>query len=685
MITWNKDQHADAYRDQHGGNDPPIGEYDQYLNDTAAGYSSWEEARDAEEEGSHPTGSASALKQAWGYPDDPTQPIQTRSGTLPLGTIVRRLHTAGWNEDPNDTDAVIASYNNADPEWKIKMAMAPYLPAGYQTGAYNEFGYEIAPIEQLKLELQAQIAAAELEYNRQRLSMLEIPQMRMLDERERHALALDYANSIASQSGWMIPPSELSFLFGSNVGTPVDLPAGPQAGAPGVGGMTTDQFFQQRPDILDFYAQSGWDTSPANQNNILQDWVSHAPESSDKETARQLIAGGGTIAPVAGQAAIPGQPLAGVYGAGGAPQYPDWQQMLQGAIPTLSRQQFEFDQRMFEEDTRRFGLQFAEQQRAIRQQEAFQQAGLTGWLGGTPGDGGIPQGATPTLAMTQMMANPRNLAQSLLSMGMSQQDVGQFLMNQPLTQDLMGYPGVSFAPQQGISSQAAGMQGQQPGSPDIYWGGTQADIAAQTAAGRPPVAGIGPSMEQPYTPQTGVQAPYMPVQTMPQQPNAQRPIASSPGPEAYFISPAQAQADWAAMSAAGRFPTGATPFVEQPYTPQVGGQAPYMPVQTMPQQPNVSGRTPTQMPTDISGRYYAGGSTQPTSGQGVPMYNPNFPFVGGRQMPVRQSLQWFQEQSPKIPLISSMASLSGRDPNQFWAEFSAFLPKGGRVGQSRFV
>jgi hypothetical protein len=60
---------------------------------------------------------------------------------------------------------------------------------------------------------QMDMLQAQLAYNRERMRLLEIPEMQLSDERERHALALQYVSQLADQSGWMISLDNLDFLY----------------------------------------------------------------------------------------------------------------------------------------------------------------------------------------------------------------------------------------------------------------------------------------------------------------------------------------------------------------------------------------------------------------------------------------------------------------------------------------
>ncbi len=63
--------------------------------------------------------------------------------------------------------------------------------------------------------------------------------------------------------------------------------------------------------------------------------------------------------------------------------------------------------------------------------------------------------------------------------------------------------------------------------------------------------------------------------------------------------------------------------------------------------------------------------------------NPLFPFIAGRHLPARQAVGWLESNSPMVPLLSGLASFSGQEPEAFWGDFQAALPKGGAVPLTR--
>lgn len=68
----------------------------------------------------------------------------------------------------------------------------------------------------------------------------------------------------------------------------------------------------------------------------------------------------------------------------------------------------------------------------------------------------------------------------------------------------------------------------------------------------------------------------------------------------------------------------------------------------------------------------AGGSVMPTAAG----RNPNFQFMSGRQLPVRETMGLIEGQSPKVDIISGLFSYSGQTPQSGWADYQKYLPKG---------
>jgi len=64
--------------------------------------------------------------------------------------------------------------------------------------------------------------------------------------------------------------------------------------------------------------------------------------------------------------------------------------------------------------------------------------------------------------------------------------------------------------------------------------------------------------------------------------------------------------------------------------------------------------------------------------------NPLFPYISGRQLPVRQTLSDIQSGSQRIPLIEGMASLSGQTSGGFWGDFQSALPQGTKSPLTKF-
>lgn len=64
-------------------------------------------------------------------------------------------------------------------------------------------------------ELTYEAAMAELAYLRERMRLLDIPQMQWADERARHQLALQAVSDYASQTGWYFNPTYIERKYGS--------------------------------------------------------------------------------------------------------------------------------------------------------------------------------------------------------------------------------------------------------------------------------------------------------------------------------------------------------------------------------------------------------------------------------------------------------------------------------------
>lgn len=71
----------------------------------------------------------------------------------------------------------------------------------------------------------------------------------------------------------------------------------------------------------------------------------------------------------------------------------------------------------------------------------------------------------------------------------------------------------------------------------------------------------------------------------------------------------------------------------------------------------------------------------------MPNENPNSPFnfVRGTALPVRETLSAISQNNPLIKLYSGLAEFGGQDPEHFWGQFTAALPKGGSNPLTRFV
>ena len=68
------------------------------------------------------------------------------------------------------------------------------------------------------------------------------------------------------------------------------------------------------------------------------------------------------------------------------------------------------------------------------------------------------------------------------------------------------------------------------------------------------------------------------------------------------------------------------------------------------------------------------------------LYSPNnnWRFINPQQLPQRSTLQAIRQQSPLVDLYSGLFSLGGQDPNNAWATFNDYLPRGNVPGLSSF-
>ncbi len=517
-------------------------------------------------------------------------PIRTESYAQNQGqtNVGANPNTTGYNPPATVT-------NQPGPGTTTGLSNIASLLSGMSMPAMPQMN--VAPTAQLsEASAMAQFAANQ-EYLRKRMEMLEIPQMMQLTEAQRHATAVDAAVRYSELTGYAINPN----FFEAQIEWATGFPAGTAASVGTTGGTTAPAAMPSAPQMAEIrnrLQQAGW--GGGTDAEAVQAFMRTAvAEDTDTYRAAQAyVAGGGgggtttggEINPLTPNITYPGQAAAVAVGPGSA-----------NPTPTLARSQFEEAQRQYNEN-----LAFQKQQ-----------------------------------YLTNLQANPRTFTQTLLAGGMSPQQAAGTLNQMPLVQQLQGMamPGQTTTgqpPNVGIAGGAQAFQSPGPGGLDpmavtafaqmhgMTYEQAAAALAANQAKGAPNV-GI-PGMETPSA--------IAPGTLDPQDPQIQRLMA-----QGYTFE--QAVNIYTQNLAAGQA-KGAT---------LTGGT-------------NIMGGVGT----------VAGQATR----------NPAFPFISGYQMPVRETLAAQQANSSLIPLVESLASYSGQDPNAFWGSFQQALPKGTQNPLSRY-
>ncbi len=291
---------------------------------------------------------------------------------------------------------------------------------------------------QLSADTQMKLGMVQDAYVRYRLQMLEIPEMQLTDERDRHQMALNAAMFEAEQTGWIEPnmgqqwskrlESSLSTYTGyggTNVANNDITQIRSQLQAAGWGGGSDEDA------VKTFLQTSGADPS---QQGLVQrvQGAQAAPAGTAAGTANVSAAGG---------------PLTGVPGlswgfTGAAPTTPTGTggeigigNTLMPSSPTTPTQSWTNQQGMV--PTMAGAGQLANPRTL---------AGSLSLLGdpnAAATAGSLPNAATrnPTLAMQKMQGDPRMLAQSLIAGGYSPQNAAAYLTNTPFVQNIANLAG----------------------------------------------------------------------------------------------------------------------------------------------------------------------------------------------------------------------------------------------------
>ncbi len=110
---------------------------------------------------------------------------------------------------------------------------------------------------------------ATLEYQRERMRLLEIPEMQLTDERQRHQIALQYVSEIATQSGWMIDLNHLDYLYNpDNKREAPDLPSNAELLEGAIPTMEMINYMGNPRNFAQSFGAAGY--TPEQTGNILR-------------------------------------------------------------------------------------------------------------------------------------------------------------------------------------------------------------------------------------------------------------------------------------------------------------------------------------------------------------------------------------------------------------------------------
>jgi hypothetical protein len=443
----------------------------------------------------------------------------------------------------------------------------------------------VEPTAQLDRELEMLKLKLQQDYLNARLNMLEIPEMLLADERERHSQALNAAMAQAEATGWLNPEDfNTKRMLASTVNERLLPLLGEQYGKTFYRDAATGEIqtiAQLRERIV---AAAGGPASPDGQR-----WAG----ASDREIVDEFnrISNGGQ-----GSQFAPYNPFADLAGEYATPTET-------GPVEAGTNLQLEY-------------------------------VPGVGWR---PKEGYVPGGWTPTATGAEMMAQPRGLAENLLMLG--------------------GFGATGTAPTQ--QQQTAPVAPVTSGTPlPAAFGGT-INGKQGFGGGNPNQAELQAPLPVPENPTPGSMVKPPMVGVLPIDSSSQQAWVSS------VMNLIQQRASELGnpnidLQQLMRDPSQiATVLFQLNFTPQEVGQV----LQSAPlTQQLVQG---------------AGGATVNT--------NPNFSFVQGRQLPVRQMLNAVKTSNPLSKLVTGMAAFSGQDTGNFWGDFQAALPQGGRNPLTRFI
>ena len=535
------------------------------------------------------------------------------------------------------------------------------------------------------------------EYLKRRLEELELPEMLARTESERHRLALDAATRFAEISGYYYPQAfiELSIL------KDLQIAAGlPEEAALARQGITKSDMYNTINGPRTMAQMEAELRSP----NIGWDGRNDAGQPEDAATAYART----TKSPVTvqAQAGVPAvAPTTQTYNTVNGPkttQQMDSELRQAGWNGTNDQGQTEDVTTAYARTTNSPVTPSAPTVSTLPVAAQAPQAGIQ-MPAVPPGlaPSYLPPGAIPTFErekyLAELAANPRNLVQALLMLGMSPEQAASFLQGVPLINQLLNQGGWAQI------GEPTGSLGYAPSYPGVGAPGAQPTVATQPVATQPPtVATQGITQAQPLTTPSQVAAQTTTAggqSTMPTTPNYPtnwpgtptnytwpttppwRTMPFTPSPEHYWgeATPYERKAPPTSMSlwqppagfdlntALARLLQGQGGWGGQ------GQQASTLGLGAAPQASVMGLGAPAQA---AQASPYAQSNPYRGGAGNIGIRNPQFPFITGRQLPVRWTLNALETQSPLIEMLKGLFSFSGQEPGAAFGEFQSFLPKG---------
>jgi hypothetical protein len=489
-------------------------------------------------------------------------------------------------------------------------------------GAGGSGVMNVAPMAQLEHEYKLMELRLHQLYLDNRLNLLEIPEMLLANEQQRHSQALNAAMAQAEATGWLNPEDfNTKRMLASTVNEKLLPLLGEQYGKTFYRDAATGEIqtiAQLRERIV---AAAGGPATPDGQR-----WAG----ASDREIVDEFnrISNGGQ-----GSQFAPYNPFADLAGEYATPTET-------GPVEAGTNLQLEY-------------------------------VPGVGWR---PKSGYVPGGWTPTATGAEMMAQPRGLAENLLMLG-GFGATGTAPTQQQQTAPVA--PVTSGTPlPAAFGGTINGKQGFGGGNPN------QAELQTTTGyGGGVPyyAAGIG---DGEYKPQPRVN------ENLPGDPNADL-RTGMVGVSSWTTPPASTGTGLPIDSSSQQAWVSSVMNLIQQRASELGN--PNIDLQQLMRDPSQIATVLFQLnftPQEVGQVLQSAPLTQQLvqgAGGATVNTNPNFSFVQGRQLPVRQMLNAVKTSNPLSKLVTGMAAFSGQDTGNFWGDFQAALPQGGRNPLTRFI